>query len=568
MNRYLMLKTFNISNNFTFCILTRPIVIRKFYLNLVYDDIHDYILIFIHSVNYLLKGKPMYSLIHSAVVYGVSGLCVEIETKISRGLPCYNIVGLPDTTIKESKERIRSAIESLDMNFPARRITLNLIPAETPKDGSHLDLPMAIGILCAFENINPQIYDDIAFFGELSLDGRLIASLGLLPMVISLMEKGIKKFIIPKSMENEIAYIPNIEYLCVSCIKDIYDLLHCNFKMEFNKAKLFSYSSENNDSNIDFIDVIGQNLAKRAFLVSACGFHSILLSGPPGSGKSMMVEAFRGLLPKLNEKEFLDVQKIYSVTSNNKDYTKWFNRPFRKPHQQVTPIALIGGGHKPKPGEVSLAHRGILFLDEITEFNKYALESLRQPLEMGEVMISRSRGQITMPAQIRLVATMNPCKCGYLYSDEKQCTCSDLQIRRYLSRLSGPILDRIDILVEVQRVKLKDDKIKSTTTAQMFEIVKKCVEIQNKRFSGKNIRFNSEITSSDIKKFCKLTNDAQNLLKHSCENLYFSQRVKYKLIKLARTIADIEDSENICSEHIAEAIQFRMSEKHLRGENI
>ncbi len=460
----------------------------------------------------------MYSLIHSAVVYGVSGLAVDIETKISRGLPSYNIVGLPNTTIKESKERIRAAIESLDMNFPARRITLNLIPAEIKKDGSHLDLPMAVGILCALQNKDSKFYNDMAFFGELSLDGRLLGSPGLLPMIFSLMEDGINKFVIPKDMEAEISYVPNIEYISVGCIKDIYELLAADNRIEFTISREININHDFIKPNIDFADIVGQQVAKRALMISACGGHSILLSGPPGSGKSMMVEALYGIMPKLTSEEFLDVQKVYSVLSNKGDRDIWFDRPFRKPHQNITGVAMIGGGNKPSPGEVSLAHRGILFLDEITEFNQYVLESLRQPLEMGEVLISRSKGQLQMPAQIILVATMNPCKCGYLYSEDKECTCSDAQIRRYLGRLSGPILNRIDILIEVQRVKLSDEKDKGISSSQIYEKVKTCFEIQQNRFKQNKIVFNSQMSTADINKYCQISSEANKLLQYSSEH--------------------------------------------------
>ncbi len=517
----------------------------------------------------------MYSIIHSAVVFGVGGLCIDIEMKLSRGLPSYNIVGLPDATVRESKERIRSAIESLDIRFPARRMTLNLIPAQTPKDGSHLDLSMAIAILCAVMDIDYTKWGDVAFFGELTLDGRLLPSSGLLPMVLALMERGIYKFIIPKGMEEDICYVPHIQYKCCSSLKEVYNLLmdaSSSKFVEFIGGVNITYSNVRKSSAIDFTDVKGQVMAKRAFLISACGRHSIMLSGEPGSGKSMMVEAFLGILPNLDEEEAIDVQKIYSVTKHKRGIDSWFDRPFRRPHQNVTSIALIGGGHRPMPGEMSLAHRGVLFLDEITEFKRSALEALRQPLETGKVSISRAYSQISIPSNVCLVATMNPCKCGYLYSEDRECNCSDAQVRRYLSKISGPILDRIDMLVEVRRVKKNDECTVYKSSDDMYADVNRCWDIQKDRFKNyKNVgmvKFNGEMLAIDIEKYAAMTKSAKKVLDDTTEYFSYSQRVKDKLIKIARTIADIENSNNILSEHIAEAIQYRLPEKHLRGEGI
>lgn len=511
----------------------------------------------------------MYSLVCSAVVYGVDGLCVDIETKISRGLPCYQIVGLPDKTVRESKERIRAAIESLDISFPARRMTLNLIPAETPKDGSHLDLPMAIGILTAVDHVPFQVVKGIAFFGELSLDGRLLPVLGLLPMVLSLMERGICKFIIPKGAEVEINFVKGLFYKAFDNLSAVIAFLkESPLTEDFICGNNSIMTPKRAKARIDFSDVKGQQMAKRALLVSAAGGHSILLSGPPGSGKSMMVDAFSGILPLLNGKEALEVQRIHSVQDRRSRKDIFFQRPFRKPHQNVTSNAMVGGGIHPRPGEVTLAHRGILFLDEITEFRREALEALRQPIEDGHVTISRVKGHLLLPAQICLVATMNPCKCGYLFSGDRPCTCSDGDIRRYLSRLSGPILDRFDILVDVQRVSQEEESQKRQSTKELCVQMEKAIQIQNDRFKKHSIRFNAQMLPADIDRFCLITKEAYALLEMTAESFYFSQRVKGKIKKISRTIADLEQSHFVEVNHMGEALQYRTAEEHLRGGGI
>ncbi len=511
----------------------------------------------------------MYSKIQSAVIHGIDGLCIEIEVKLSKGLPSYQIVGLPDKTIRESKERIRSAIESLGLSFPARRMTLNLIPAETPKDGSQLDLPMAVGILCALGELEQGGIDQIAFFGELALDGRLMPVPGILSMVSAVMKHKIKYIIVPKVLQTEASLIEGVMCFGANNLEEVFALLK-------DEGKFNRFSSDirkinvvrEKRSSIDFEDVIGQEMAKRALVISAAGFHNILVSGPPGSGKSMMFSAFKDILPDLTFSEAVEVRRILSVKNIANSESLSISRQFRKPHHNITPTAMTGGGVKLKPGELSLAHCGVLFLDELPEFSRSVIESLRQPLEDNCIHLSRLSGTTTMPTKIMFATTMNPCKCGYLFSLDRSCTCTTHEINTYLGKLSGPILDRLDLLVEVQRVDETLKQTNSMTTDLMRSLVKKAVRTQNERFEHISINFNSEMTSKEIEMYCLLTDQARFLFNESTKQFLFSKRVQDKLLKIARTIADVDGVAVIDLPHIAEAIQYRMAESRLRREKI
>lgn len=514
----------------------------------------------------------MYSKINSAVVYGIDGLQVEIEVNISKGLPAYQIVGLPDKTIRESKERVRSALESIGIKFPAKRITLNLIPAEIPKDGSQLDLPMAIGIVSALGEIEKTQLSRIAFFGEMTLDGRLLPVPGILSMVSAVAKHGIQKVVVPKGLENEACMVEGVTCYGANTLQEVFELL--KDKKSDKKYKKHSIQSEQrrgdmpDDRIIDFMEVKGQEMAKRALMISAAGFHNILLSGPPGSGKSMMLSAFEGILPEMNQKEAVEVRRIQNLKAQKVTDHLSLKRPFRKPHHQITTVAMIGGGVKPRPGELTLAHRGVLFLDELPEFKRETIEALRQPLEDNNVHLSRLHTRVIMPAKVLLAATMNPCKCGFSNSMDKVCVCSDREIKNYLGKLSGPMIDRIDLLVEVQRTDLQENKGRSISSSFMGEKIDRAVQTQNERFANEDIQFNSEMSGRHIKAYCAMSEEADKLLKSSVESFKLSKRVEDKIIKIARTIADLDQAVQIDVGHIAEAVQYRLAENRMRGAHL
>ena len=511
----------------------------------------------------------MYSKVNSAVVHGIDGLCIEIEVKLSKGLPTYQIVGLPDKTVRESKERIRSAIESLSVSYPAKRMTLNLIPAETPKDGSHLDLPMAIGILSALGEIESSSIAGVAFFGELTLDGRLMPVPGILSMVVALKNKGVNLFVVPEELKSEVMLIEGISCFGASTLQEVFEMLRTQKPLEVFDSHSCELKYKKNDTRIiDFSDVIGQEMAKRALMISAAGFHNILVSGPPGSGKSMMFSAFQDILPSLSHSEAVEVRMIHSIRQLNTETELSLTRPVRKPHHNITTVAMTGGGVKPRPGELTLAHRGVLFLDELPEYSRATLEAMRQPLEDKEINLSRVNGQVKMPSRVLLAATMNPCKCGYLFSMDKACTCTEREVKSYLGRLSGPMLDRIDLLVEVQRVDICSTGLKSESTDVMADKVKKAVRTQCERFKHEGITFNSEMEGSHIKAYCNLSTEANKLLIDSVKQFLFSRRIQEKLMKISRTIADLEGAKIVEIHHMAEAIQYRMAESRFRRENL
>lgn len=512
----------------------------------------------------------MLAKITSAAVVGLDAVPITVEVDIaSMGLPSFTIVGLPDKAVEESKERVRAAIKNTGADFPPRRITVNLAPADLPKEGPAYDLPIALGILMASEQLTPRDLSDSIFLGELSLDGSLRRIWGVLPCALLAREKKFANFFIPKDNLEEAQVVDKINIYPVVSLGKLFDhFATCNLRKESQKQitsakfKRQKFSSLC-DSEYDFENIRGQESAKRALEIAAAGGHNLLMKGPPGAGKTLMARSFATILPKLTFDESLEVTKIYSVANLlNQDTPIILSRPFRSPHHTTSSIGLIGGSNVPRPGEISLAHRGVLFLDEFPEFPRHVLEALRQPMEDGQVTISRAAGSVKFPCRFTLLAAANPCPCGFFGDEKRACTCSPNTITRYQKRVSGPILDRIDIHITVPPVKVEKltGQIKSENSKVIQSKVQKARDIQEKRFKGLPIKSNAEMSPKQMKKYCNLDDQSILLLKQAIVKLNLSARSFHRVVKIARTIADLELSTKIKSNHIAEALQYRPSQ--------
>lgn len=505
----------------------------------------------------------------SGATVGLEAIVVEVEVYISkRGLPAFKIVGLPDKAVEEAKERVRSAIINSGVDFPEDKITINLAPADLPKEGPAYDLPLAVGILLAGEQIDEDISDSL-FIGELSLDGTLRHTNGILPLIMLAKEKKYKKVFIPSINSKEASVITSVQVYPVKSLRDLIQHARQTKRIKQSPKTKFENLSKNTDSfEFDFAEIKGQESAKQALEIAAAGGHNISLSGVPGAGKTMLARSFPTILPKLTEDEALEVTKIYSITGNIPQGESIIClRPFRSPHHTISRIGLIGGGSKLMPGEISLSHRGVLFLDEFPEFPRHVLESLRQPMEDGTVTISRAKGTVAYPARFRLVAASNPCPCGYygVKEGKRKCRCSIVQINRYRRRVSGPIYDRIDMHVTCPALSPKEiDELDSgESSKEIRKRVIKAHKTQVGRFKGLKIKSNSEMSTKQINEFIKIDKESRKLLRQAVSNIGLTARSYYKTIKVARTIADLKQKTNVEIEDINEALRYRHREQTL-----
>ncbi len=506
-------------------------------------------------------GGSLLAKVKSSAIAGIDAYIIDVEVDISYGLPVFSIVGLAEVSVRESRERVRAAINNSGYTFPPDKVVVNLAPADIKKESTGLDLPLAMGILASSKTVSEQALDGYLLTGELSLDGMVKPVKGVLPAVLAARANRYKGVVIPYENRFEASMVDGIDIIAVRTLSEVVDFFSGFLAIDPIPADTEDFLQRINDFDVDFSDVQGQNHARRAMEVAAAGGHNIMMTGPPGSGKSMMARRIPTILPPLSFEQAIEVVKIYSVAGvmgAGRSFS--VGKPFRAPHHTISDAGLVGGGTRPGPGEASLAHNGVLFLDELPEFKKNVLEVLRQPLEDGDITISRAGASANFPADFMLVAAMNPCPCGYLDDPGGRCSCSGSQIQRYRSRLSGPLMDRIDIQVEVPRVsytELSGQSGVSESSAAIRERVMAVADIQKRRFEGLDVSCNAGMDTGSVKRVCRLDEESESILERAVESLGLSARAYIRILKIARTIADLENNSHITSGHVAEAIQYR-----------
>ena len=505
----------------------------------------------------------MFSTITSGTIHGIRSCLIQVEVDISQGLPCFQIVGLPGSEVREARERVKVALKNVGISFPPACINVNLSPADIPKSGTMFDLPVAVGIMAALSKLPQESVRETLLIGELGLSGELKPVKGVLPIVREAARRGVRRCILPEENAWEGALVEEVHSIGVSDLRETARVLtgnepHARAEIPRNENK----DEEDAGNREDFADMSGQEVLKRAAEVAAAGFHNLLVVGTPGSGKTMLARRIPTILPPLSREESMEVSSIYSISGLLQSSGRLKSeRPFLNPHHTITGRALVGGGRIPTPGIISLAHRGVLFLDELPEFKRETLDILRQPLEDRKVQIARSSGTYVYPANFMLVGAMNPCPCGY-YPDMERCRCTPYEVQRYLRRVSGPILDRIDICVEARPVEFRDiaGRVTAESSAQIRERVMRARQMQTARFAGTRLRFNSDMKAADVERYCALNGREKHFMERMFTSMQLSARGYHRIIKVARTIADLEGNSRITEEHLAEAICYRQTE--------